>query len=588
MKKLKAIISIVLCLLLTMGLTVNSFAASTTGISLSLDKSSAEAGNLPSTVKMTVSTKSSIVPVSFSGEAYSSDSKITISKIDDGDKELTSNVSEGRFAWMNGSNSKSVDELAVITFAIPSDLPAGTYTLGVRNMSAQDSTEAALLSASSATTTFTVTGSSPVSTTGISLSLDKSSAEAGNLPSTVKMTVSTKSSIVPVSFSGEAYSSDSKITISKIDDGDKELSTNVSEGRFAWMNGSNTKSVSELAVITFAIPSNLPAGTYTLGVRNMSAQDSTEAALLSASSATTTFTVTGGSSSVSVTGVSLNKSSLTLAVGGSETLTATVAPSNATNKNVTWSTSDKSVVKVSDGRLTAVAPGTAKVKVTTVDGSKTASCEVTVVAKSQDDIDVTSVTLDTQAATLKVGETLTIKATIEPANATIKDVEWSTSDSKVATVKDGIITAAGEGQATITVTTVNGAKTATCNVTVVSEQKDEKCAHEHTYLEGEKEATCESKGYTGDTYCKDCGELIAAGKDIDILAHEYIDGVCKNCGAPDPNYVEPKESSPWSWIIPVGVGVIALAGGAFYYMKKKTATGENEGDGNQEDDIQEN
>ena len=81
---------------------------------------------------------------------------------------------------------------------------------------------------------------------------------------------------------------------------------------------------------------------------------------------------------VSVTGVTLDKTTLSLVEGGSETLTATVAPDDATNKNVTWSSDNTDVATVADGVVTAVAPGTATITVTTVDGSLTASCDVTV------------------------------------------------------------------------------------------------------------------------------------------------------------------------------------------------------------------
>jgi len=81
---------------------------------------------------------------------------------------------------------------------------------------------------------------------------------------------------------------------------------------------------------------------------------------------------------VGVTGVSLDKTALTLTAGGSETLTATVAPANATNKAVSWSSSNAGVATVSNGTVTAVSAGTATITVTTVDGGKTASCAVTV------------------------------------------------------------------------------------------------------------------------------------------------------------------------------------------------------------------
>ena len=94
-------------------------------------------------------------------------------------------------------------------------------------------------------------------------------------------------------------------------------------------------------------------------------------------------TLTVGTASVSVTGVSLNKTELTLTEGDSETLTATVEPSDATNQNVTWNSSDGAVATVdTSGNVTAVAPGTAAITVTTADGNKTAVCTVTVSKRS--------------------------------------------------------------------------------------------------------------------------------------------------------------------------------------------------------------
>ena len=81
---------------------------------------------------------------------------------------------------------------------------------------------------------------------------------------------------------------------------------------------------------------------------------------------------------VPVTGVTLDKTSLSLTVGGEATLTATVAPENATNKTVTWASSDEAVATVENGKVTAMAVGTATITVTTEDGGKTASCTVTV------------------------------------------------------------------------------------------------------------------------------------------------------------------------------------------------------------------
>ncbi|MCR5463289.1 MAG: Ig-like domain-containing protein [Bacteroidales bacterium] len=166
---------------------------------------------------------------------------------------------------------------------------------------------------------------------------------------------------------------------------------------------------------------------------------------------------------VAVTGVSLNKSSMTLTEGGSETLTATVAPSNATNTGVSWSSSNTGVATVNGGQVTAVKAGTATITVTTADGNKTATCSVTVEAKK---VAVTGVKLDSETLELTEGETGTLTATVEPADATNKTVNWSTSSAEVATVADGVVTAVAPGTATIIVTTADGGKTVTCNVTV--------------------------------------------------------------------------------------------------------------------------
>lgn len=171
---------------------------------------------------------------------------------------------------------------------------------------------------------------------------------------------------------------------------------------------------------------------------------------------------------VFVTGISLNKTSTTLDIGESETLTATVAPSNATNKSVTWSSSNTSVATVSStGKITAKAAGTATITVKTADGSKTATCKVTVT------VPVTGVTLNKTSASLAVGKTVTLTATVAPSDATNTSVSWTSSDTSVATVSSaGKITAKASGTATITVKTADGSKTATCEVTVKAKEPE--------------------------------------------------------------------------------------------------------------------
>ena len=165
-------------------------------------------------------------------------------------------------------------------------------------------------------------------------------------------------------------------------------------------------------------------------------------------------------SPIGVTGVSLNKTSTTLYIGGTETLTATVTPANATNKSVTWSSSNTAVATVdANGKITAVAAGTATITAKTADGSKTATCTVTVKP-----VEVTSLTLNKTSLTLAKNGTETLTATIAPSNATDKTVTWSSSNTAVATVVNGKVTAVGGGSATITASA--GGKSATCAVTV--------------------------------------------------------------------------------------------------------------------------
>ena len=157
--------------------------------------------------------------------------------------------------------------------------------------------------------------------------------------------------------------------------------------------------------------------------------------------------------------ISFNKTSVSLKAGETVTLTATVKPDDATDKTVTWSTSDASVATVNDGVVTAKKVGTATI--TAKAGDKSATCEITVVATP-----VTSVTLNKTSASVKAGETVTLTATVKPDDATDKTVTWSTSDASVATVNDGVVTAKKVGTATITAKA--GDKSATCEITVVA------------------------------------------------------------------------------------------------------------------------
>ena len=179
---------------------------------------------------------------------------------------------------------------------------------------------------------------------------------------------------------------------------------------------------------------------------------------------TITGTVTGGVT-YKVTGVSLNTNELTLTEGQTGTLTAAITPSNATNKNVTWSSDNESVATVENGTVTAEGEGTATITVTTADGEFTADCTVTV---SKNIVSVTGVSLDKETLSLTEGETGSLTARVVPDNATNQAVTWTSSNTSVATVENGVVTAVGAGEAIITVTTADGGKTDACKVTVTA------------------------------------------------------------------------------------------------------------------------
>ena len=165
------------------------------------------------------------------------------------------------------------------------------------------------------------------------------------------------------------------------------------------------------------------------------------------------------------TGISLNKTSTSIQRGNTETLTATITPNNATNKTVTWTTSDPSVATVSsDGVVTAVSIGNATITATTNDGTNlSASCEVTVFWNA-----VTGISVSPETATVWVGHTTTLTASVAPANASNKTVTWSSSNTSVATVDaNGVVTGVSTGNVTITATTEEGGYTASATITVI-------------------------------------------------------------------------------------------------------------------------
>ena len=177
----------------------------------------------------------------------------------------------------------------------------------------------------------------------------------------------------------------------------------------------------------------------------------------SAGGKSVTCSVTVSAKYIDVTSITLDKAELTLRIGNSDILTATVKPDDATDKSVKWSSSDASIVKVDNGKVTALKSGTATITATA--GIWVAQCIVTVLVETE------SISLDKSELTLAIDETATLTATITPADASDKNITWTSSNEQVADVYDGTITAIAPGTATITAEC--SGKKAECKVTVI-------------------------------------------------------------------------------------------------------------------------
>ena len=247
----------------------------------------------------------------------------------------------------------------------------------------------------------------------------------------------TKQVSVTVSYSGSLTNTDTSITAKnklayKLVEGTENSNTDLESGRtYSFsandINGDSGKSVAIGAVVT-GDPAQVENGTYEDKV---------------------TFTASVEAVDIEVTGVTINDAPAELNEGDTGTLTATVSPENATNKDVAWSSDNTSVLAINEttGAYEAKAAGTATI--TAAAGGKTATCAITVKSAA---IAVTGITIDNAPTeALFVNSTGTLTATVSPDNATDKTVTWSSSDPDYV------------GSATITATA--GDKTATCTIT---------------------------------------------------------------------------------------------------------------------------
>lgn len=184
-------------------------------------------------------------------------------------------------------------------------------------------------------------------------------------------------------------------------------------------------------------------------------------------SASCTINVTDGT--IKVTSVTLDKSELMLGLGDTYTLTASVLPDDATNKNINWSSNNTAVATVTEnGIVTGIGDGTAEIKA--VSESNTSCYAVCKVEVSSKRVPVMGIELDKNvfgdAFEVDIGKNLVFSPTIKPSNATNQNVLWTSSDNSVAAVNDGIVTGVSEGTVSITATTADGGFNASVTVKV--------------------------------------------------------------------------------------------------------------------------
>ena len=160
---------------------------------------------------------------------------------------------------------------------------------------------------------------------------------------------------------------------------------------------------------------------------------------------------------IAVLSITLNNNSAVLKTGQSLSLTATVNPTNATDKTVTWSTTDATVASVSEGVVTAKAIGSATI--TAKAGNKTASCTITVISSA------TGISLNKTSVKIAPGSTVILNASVTPSTCT-DPVVWTTTDPSIATVNNGIVSGIAIGTTTIKASV--GDYSASCTVTVTT------------------------------------------------------------------------------------------------------------------------
>lgn len=252
---------------------------------------------------------------------------------------------------------------------------------------------------------------------------------------------------LPITVDGKEYIGEYRLTVEQ---------TDVTSVTVTSENGASIEPGSTLQLSATVTPENATDSKVTWSTSDSNVATVSESGLVtgvSPGSAKITAMAGGVSGSIDITVDSILVESISIgddfemSIGGSKQLECTLTPSNATDRNVTWTSSDESVATVSDGKVTAVGKGTATVTATTTNG-KTATVTVIVTV-----VNVTGVSIVEPSSTLKVGDAYKLEYTVQPADASVGSVSWASSNAAVLSVaSDGTLTAKAPSDSPVTIT----------------------------------------------------------------------------------------------------------------------------------------
>jgi uncharacterized protein YjdB len=306
---------------------------------------------------------------------------------------------------------------------------------------------------------------------------------------------------------------------------DKATGVALNKTALSLVVGSTERLIATVSPSTAAIKAvswSSDAASVTVSANGVVSAVSPGSATITATTMDGSFTATCAvtvSPRISVTGIALNKTSISIGLGLTEQLSASISPANATNKAVSWSSDSPNAGVSSGGLVTALALGTATITATTADGSFTGRCVVTVIP-----VPVTGVALNKAVLALAAGKSETLVATIYPSNAANKNVTWSSSDHNIAIVSSGQVMGLSAGTATITAQTVDGSFAASCAVTVTGSLS-------HTYDEVLPAATALQNGMVAALASNDssssayCEFIINPAWLVTCYLNNYVDSI---------------------------------------------------------------